>query len=65
MLIVKTTNPLKEKAIKMVSNMSNEKIEESIDIIKLLDNPALTNEDIKSLKWYILGHLKGKLESDK
>ena len=49
----------------MVSNMSNEKIEESIDIIKLLDNPALTNEDIKSLKWYILGHLKGKLESDK
>lgn len=62
MILINTTNPLKKKAINRVLRVSDDKLEEVINIIELLNCSELTNEDIHLIKYYILGRLKGKLE---
>lgn len=60
MILINTTNPLKKKAINRVLKISEDRIEEVIYILELLNLQELTNEDIKGIKYYIYGHLKGK-----
>ena len=60
MILINTTNPLKKKAINRVLRVSDDKLEEVVNIIELLNCSELTNEDIKGIKYYIYGYLKGK-----
>lgn len=60
MILINTTNPLKKKAINRALNISEDRIEEVIYILELLNLQELTNEDIKRIKYYIYGYLKGK-----
>lgn len=60
MILINTTNPLKKKAINRALNISEDRIEEVIYILELLNLQELTNEDIKGIKYYIYGCLKGK-----
>ena len=62
-LIIKNENShLREKAINSVLSASDDKLEEVSNIIDLLNRPVLTNDDVKKIKWVLLGFLKGKLE---
>lgn len=58
--LINTTNPLKKKAINRALNISEDRIEEVIYILELLNLQELTNEDIKRIKGYICGYLIGK-----
>lgn len=58
--LINTTNPLKKKAINRALNISEDRIEEVIYILELLNLQELTNEDIKGIKHYIFGYLIGK-----
>lgn len=60
MILINTTNPLKKKAINRALNISEDRIEEVIYILELLNLQELTNEDIKGIKHYIYGYLIGK-----
>lgn len=60
MILINTTNPLKKKAINRALNISEDRIEEVIYILELLNLQELTNEDIKRIKSYICGYLIGK-----
>lgn len=60
MILINTTNPLKKKAINRALNISEDRIEEVIYILELLNLQELTNEYIKGIKYYIYGYLKGK-----
>lgn len=60
MILINTTNPLKKKAINRALNISEDRIEEVIYILELLNLQELTNEDIKGIKSYICGYLIGK-----
>lgn len=60
MILINTTNPLKEKAINRVLKISDDKLEEVINILESFNVSELTNEDIHLIKYYILGRLKGK-----
>jgi len=51
---------IKKKAINRVLKISEDRIEEVIYILELLNLQELTNEDIKGIKHYIYGYLKGK-----
>lgn len=62
MILINTTNPLKKKAINRVLRVSDDKLEEVINIIDLLNDPELNNDDIKEIKWYVYGYMKGKLK---
>lgn len=62
MISIKTNNPLKKKAINRVLRVSDDKLEEVANIIELLNCSGFTNDDIKRIKWYLYGYLKGKLE---
>lgn len=62
MILINTTNPLKKKAINRVLRVSDDKLEEVINIIELLNCSEFTNDDIKGIKWYLYGLLKGKLK---
>ena len=62
MILINTTNPLKKKAKNRVLRVSDDKLEEVVNIIELLNCSGFTNDDIKGIKWYLYGHLKGKLE---
>lgn len=62
MILINTTNPLKKKAINRVLRVSDDKLEEVINIIELLNCSGFTNDDIKGIKWYLHGRLKGKLK---
>lgn len=62
MILINTTNPLKKKAINRVLRVSDDKLEEVINIIELLNCSGFTNDDIKGIKWYLYGRLKGKLK---
>lgn len=55
MILINTTNPLKKKAVNRVLNISDDKLEEVINILELLNFPEITNEDIYLMKFYILG----------
>lgn len=60
MILINTTNPLKKKAINRVLRVSDDKPEEVINILELLNFSEITNEDIHLTKYYILGRVKGK-----
>ena len=60
MILINATNPLKKKAINRALNISEDRIEEVIYILELLNLQELTNEDIKRIKGYICGYLIGK-----
>ena len=62
MILIDTTNPLKKKAINRVLRVSDDKLEEVINIIELLNCSGFTNDDIKGIKWYVYGYMKGKLK---
>ena len=62
MLTIRTNNPLKVKAIDKVSNMSNDKIKEFIDIIEILNADEIKAKDIRGIKFYALGYLTKKIE---
>lgn len=56
------TNSLKEEAINSVLSVSDDKLKEVTNIIDLLNCPVLTNDDIKGIKWFLVGRLQGKLK---
>lgn len=60
MILIKTNDPLRKKSINRVLKISEDRIEEVIYILELLNLQELTNEDIKGIKHYIYGYLKGK-----
>lgn len=60
MILIKTNDPLRKKSINRVLKISEDRIEEVIYILELLNLQELTNEDIKGIKYYIYGYLKGK-----
>lgn len=60
MIVINTTNPLKKKAINRVLRVSDDKLEEVINIIELLNNPQLTNKEVRGIKYYITGYLNQK-----
>lgn len=60
MILINTTNPLKKKAINRVLRVSDDKLEEVVNIIELLNCSEITNEDIHLTKYYISGRVKGK-----
>lgn len=62
MILIKTNDPLRKKSINRVLKIDYDKLEEVINILELFNVSELTNEDIHLIKYYILGHLKGKLE---
>lgn len=62
MILIKTNDPLRKKSINRVLKISDDKLEEVINILELFNVSELTNEDIYLIKYYILGRLKGKLE---
>lgn len=63
MILINKTNPLKKKAIDRVLNISDDKLEEVINIIELLKDPQLTNKDIRKIKYFVGGYLKQKQKS--
>ena len=55
MLFINTTNPLKKKAINRVLNINDDKLEEIINIIDMLNAPELKVEDIRKIKFFVWG----------
>lgn len=53
MLFINTTNPLKKKAINRVLNINDDKLEEVINIIDMLNAPELKVEDIRKIKFFV------------
>ena len=62
MILINTTNPLKKKAVNRVLNISDGKLEEVINIIELLNDPQLTNKDIKKIKYFVGGVFKSDIQ---
>lgn len=60
MISINTTNTLKKKAINRALRVSDDKLEEVINILELFNDPELNNDDIKKIKWYVYGYWKGK-----
>lgn len=60
MLFINTTNPLKKKAINRVLNINDDKLEEIINIIDMLNAPELKVEDIRKIKFFVGGVYKSK-----
>lgn len=60
MILIKTNDPLRKKSINRVLKISDDKLEEVINILELFNVSELTNEDIYLIKYYILGRLKRK-----
>lgn len=60
MILIKTNDPLRKKSINRVLKISDDKLEEVINILELFNVSELTNEDIHLTKCYILGRVKGK-----
>lgn len=54
------SNHFKEKAINRVLRISDDKFEELMDVIELLNNPQLTNKEVRGIKYYIMGYLNQK-----
>lgn len=57
MILINTTNTLKKKAINRVLRVSDDKLEEVINIIELLNNPQLTNNDVRKIRYFVGGYL--------
>lgn len=62
MLIIKTTSPLKRKAINNILNMSDDKIKEFIHIIEKVNNDEIKVNDIRNIKFILLGYLSEMLK---
>lgn len=60
MLFINTTNPLKKKAINRVLNINDDKLEEIINIIDMLNAPELKVEDIRKIKFFVGGYTSPK-----
>lgn len=60
MLFINTTNPLKKKAINRVLNINDDKLEEVINIIDMLNAPELKVEDIRKIKFFVWGYTSKK-----
>lgn len=58
--IEKESNYFKEKAINRVLRISDDKGQELMDVIELLNNPQLTNKEVRGIKYYIMGYLNQK-----
>lgn len=54
------SNYFKEKAINRVLRISDDKCQELMDVIELLNNPLLTNKEVRGIKYYITGYLNQK-----
>lgn len=52
MLFINTTNPLKKKAINRVLNINDDKLEEIINIIDMLNAPEIKADDIRKVKFF-------------
>ena len=65
MLFINTTNPLKKKAINRVLNINDDKLEEIINIIDMLNDPDMRTDDIRKIKFYILGYMSKKITPKK
>ena len=61
MIVINTTNPLKKKAINRVLRVSDDKLEEVINIIELLNNPQLTNKEVRGDKILYYGIFKSEI----
>lgn len=57
MLFINTTNPLKKKAINRVLNMNDDKLEEVLNIIDILNAPEIKADDIRKIKFLVGGHI--------
>lgn len=57
MIVINTTNPLKKKAINRVLRVSDDKLEEVINIIELLNDQQLTNNDVRKIRYFVVGYL--------
>lgn len=55
MLFINTTNPLKKKAINRVLNINDDKLEEIINIIDMLNAPEIKADDIRKVKFFCRG----------
>lgn len=63
MLFINTTNPLKKKAINRVLNINDDKLEEVINIIDMLNAPELKVEDIRKIKFFVWRVYKQKKQT--
>lgn len=63
MLFINTTNPLKKRAINRVLNMNDDKLEEIINIIDILNAPEIKADDIRKIKFLVGGVYKPKNKS--
>lgn len=57
MLFINTTNPLKKKAINRVLNMNDDKLEEVLNIIDILNAPEIKADDIRKIKFLVGGYV--------
>lgn len=55
MLFINTKNPLKKKAINRVLNMNDDKLEEVINIIDMLNDSEIKADDIRKVKFFVGG----------
>ena len=65
MLFINTTNPLKKKAINRVLNINDDKLEEIINIIDMLNVPEIKVEDIRKVKFFLWGYASQKKTTPK
>lgn len=53
----------KKKVVNKVLNMNNDKLEEVASIIDILNDPDMRTDDIRKIKFYILGYMSKKNNS--
>lgn len=56
MILINTNDISKKMIINRALNISNDRIEEVIGILEMLNNPNLTKDDIKGIAYYITGY---------
>lgn len=64
MLFINTKNPLKKKAINRVLNMNDDKLEEVINIIDMLNDQEIKADDIRKVKFFV-GSIQSKKNNPK
>lgn len=65
MLFINTTNPLKKKAINRVLNINDDKLEEVINIIDMLNDPEIKADDIRKIKFLVGVYMSKKTNQKK
>lgn len=56
MILIQTNNSLRKKSINRVLKISDDKLEDVINILELLNIESLSKKDIKAIRWYIRGY---------